>query len=64
MEIKEMQDFLKIPSELMERLMNLTLRYFEDRSRGSCTYLSLSLSVYIDASFKSNSEFHDTYTYI
>ena len=44
MAIKELQDFPKIPSELIERLMNLTLRYFEERSRVSCIYLSFFLS--------------------
>ena len=47
MAMKELQDFPKIPSELMERLMNLTLRYFEERSRVSCMYLSFFLSVFI-----------------
>ena len=46
MAMKELQDFPKIPSELMERLMNLTLRYFEERSRVSCMYLSFFLSVF------------------
>ena len=31
MAMKELQDFPKIPSELMERLMKLTLWYFEER---------------------------------
>ena len=47
MAMKELQDFPKIPSELMERLMYLTLRYFEERSRVSCMYLSFFLSVFI-----------------
>ena len=38
MAMKELQDFPKIPGELMERLMNLTLQYFEERSRVSCMY--------------------------
>ena len=44
--MKELQDFPSIPSELMERLMNLTLRYFEERSRVSCMYLSFFLSAF------------------
>ena len=46
MAMKELQDFPKIPSELIERLMNLTLRYFEERSRVSCIYLSFFLSAF------------------
>ena len=46
MALKELQDFPKIPSELMERLMNLTLRYFEERSRVSRMYLSFFLSAF------------------
>ena len=46
MAMKELRDFPKIPSELMERLMNLTLRYFEERSRVSCMYLSFFLSAF------------------
>ena len=44
--MKELQDFPKIPSELMERLMNLTLRYFGDRSQVSCMYLSFFLPAF------------------
>ena len=47
MAMKELQDFQKIPSELMERLMDLTLWYFEKRSRVSCMYLSFFLSAFI-----------------
>ena len=46
MAMKELQDFPKTPSELMERLMKLTLRYFEERSRVSCMYLSFFLSAF------------------
>ena len=46
MAMKELQDFPKIPSDPMERLMNLTLRYFEERSRVSCMYLSFFLSAF------------------
>ena len=46
MAMKELQDFPKIPSELMERLMNLTLQYFEERSQVSCMYLSFFLSAF------------------
>ena len=46
MAMKELQDFPKIPSELMERLMKLTLLYFEERSRVSCKYLSFFLSAF------------------
>ena len=46
MAMKELQDFPKIPSELMERLMKLTPRYFEERSRVSCMYLSFFLSAF------------------
>ena len=46
MAMKELQDFPAIPSELMERLLNLTLRYFEERSRVSCMYLSFFLSAF------------------
>ena len=34
------------PTELMERLMNSTLQYFEDRSQVSCMHLSFFLSVW------------------
>ena len=47
MAMNELQDFPKIPSELMERLMKLTLRYFEERSGVSCMYLSFFLSAFI-----------------
>ena len=47
MAMKELQEFPKIPSELMERLMNLTLRYFEKRSLVSCMYLSFFFSASI-----------------
>ena len=47
MVMKELQDFPKIPIELMERLMNLTLRYFEERSRVSCMYLSFLIIIKI-----------------
>ena len=50
MAMKELQDLPKIPSELMENLMKLTLRYFEERSRVSCTYLSFFLSA-LECSF-------------
>ena len=46
MAMKELKDFPKIPNELMERLMNLTIRYFEERSRVSCMYLSFFLSAF------------------
>ena len=46
MTMKELQDFPKIPSELMEKFMKLTLRYFEERSRVSCMYLSFFLSAF------------------
>ena len=46
MAMRELQDIPKIPSELMERLMNLTLRYFEERSQVSCAYLSFFLSAF------------------
>ena len=46
MAMKELQDFPKTPSELIERLMKLTLRYFEERSRVSCMYLSFFLSAF------------------
>ena len=46
MAMKELQDFPKLPSELIERLMNLTLRYFEERSRVSCIHLSFFLSAF------------------
>ena len=45
MAMKELQEFPKIPSELMERLMNLTLRYFKERSRVSCMYLSFLIII-------------------
>ena len=46
MAMKALQDFPKIPSKLIERLMNLTLRYFEERSRVRCIYLSFFLSAF------------------
>ena len=46
MAMKELQDVPKIPSELMERLIKLTLRNFEERSRVSCKYLSFFLSAF------------------
>ena len=44
--MKGLQDFPETPNELMERLMNWTLRYFENRSRASCMYLSVFLSAF------------------
>ena len=46
LKVKELKDFRKILSELMERLMKLTLRYFEERSRVSCMYLFFFLSAF------------------
>ena len=46
MAMKELQDFPKIPNELMERLMKLTLRYFGERSRVSCMYFSFFLAAF------------------
>ena len=42
--MKVLQDFPKIHIELMERLITLVLRYFEERSGVSCRYLSPFLS--------------------
>ena len=42
--IKYLQDFPKIPIELMDWSMNLILWYFEERSRVSCRYLLRFLS--------------------
>ena len=47
MSIKDMQDFPKIPIELIDRLINLVLRYFEERSRVSCRYLLRFLSALV-----------------
>ena len=41
-----LQHFPKIPSELVERLMNVKLRFFEERSRVSCMHLSFFLSAF------------------
>ena len=46
MAMKELQDFPKIPSEVMERLLKLTLPYFEERSRVSYMHLSFFLSAF------------------
>ena len=46
MAMKELQDFPKMPSELMERLLKLTLRYFDERSQVSSVYLSFFLSAF------------------
>ena len=45
--IKDLQDFPKIPIELMDRLINFVLRYFEERSRVSCRYLLRFLSALV-----------------
>ena len=41
---KDLLDFPKLPMQLIDRLINVVFRYFEERSRVSCRYILCFLS--------------------
>ena len=57
--IKDLQDFPKIPIELMDRLINLVLRYFEEVTSELQVFVTLPVCVGSYIGFKSNCKLDD-----